>query len=177
VELKGIKQTISDPFIADFIGKCNEATLAKIEANKLMKGSNINSVPETEGEKLFAEIMKKYRGKVVYVDFWATWCGPCRSGIEAIKPLKDEMSDKDVVFVYITNPSSPLQTYNNMIPDIKGEHYRLTQDEWNIISGQFNISGIPHYALVGKSGEIINPHLSHMSNEQLKKLLEKHIGE
>jgi thiol-disulfide isomerase/thioredoxin len=176
-QLQEFQKKITTPFIAEYVSLCNEQAKTEIEANKNNKGSIFNEAPTTEGDKVFEEIMKKYLGKVVYVDFWATWCGPCRSGIERIKPLKEEMADQDIVFVYITNPSSPKQTYENMIPGIKGEHYRLSQDEWNYISAKFKISGIPHIALIGKKGEIINPHLSYMSNEQLKKLLEKHIME
>jgi thiol-disulfide isomerase/thioredoxin len=112
---------------------------------------------------------------VIYVDFWATWCGPCRSGIEQIKPLKEELAGKDIVFVYITNQTSPQNTWSNMIPDIKGEHYRVTTDEWNFLTSMFNVSGIPHYVLVGKTGEIINPDLGHYDNQTLKLELEKHI--
>lgn len=174
-ELARMQEQFSTPFIANYLALMNSMTLAKIEANKKKTGYVLNDVPKTEGKKLFKAIMKKYEGKVVLVDFWATWCGPCRSAIKRIAPLKDELKGKDVVFVYITNPSSPEGTYSNMIPDIKGEHYRVSQDEWNFFSEEFQITGIPHYTLIGKNGEVLNPHLTHgMSNDQLKDLFLKH---
>lgn len=176
-KLMAIQNEISTPFIASYMALKNNETKAKIEANKKMTGAKVNEVPKTEGDKVFDAIMEKYKGKVVYVDFWATWCSPCRSGIEQIKPLKEEMANENVVFVYISAPSSPKGTYDNMIPTIKGEHYRVSEDEWNILCGMFKISGIPHYMLVGKDGKIINPHLPHYGNEQLKALLTKHIME
>jgi thiol-disulfide isomerase/thioredoxin len=172
-----IQQQISDPFISEYIRIKNNDVRKTIEANKLLKGAVVNEVPKTEADKVFDAIISKYKGKVVYVDFWATWCAPCRSGIERIKPLKDEMSNGNVVFVYITNPTSPQATYDNMIPGIKGEHYRVSNDEWNYLKTKFQISGIPHYALVGKDGQMINPHLSHMENASLKALLVKHMNE
>ena len=175
--LKAIQQQFSTPFIAEYVAYCNNQAIARLEANKKKTGFVVNETPKTEAVKIFDAIIKKYQGKVIYVDFWATWCGPCRSGIEQIKPLKEELAGKDIVFVYITNPTSPQSTWSNMIPDIKGEHYRVSNDEWNFLTAMFNISGIPHYVLVGKTGEIINPDLGHFDNQMLKLELEKHIKE
>lgn len=174
-ELIRIQEKIPTPFIADYIAICNNQTIAKIEANKYKTGFVVNETPKTEADNIFDTMMQKYAGKVVYVDFWATWCGPCIGGIKRIKPLKEEMSGQNVAFVYITGPTSPEKTYGNMIPDIKGEHYRVSNDEWNYLKAKFNISGIPHYVLVGKNGEIINGKLGHQSNQQLKTLFEKHM--
>ncbi len=183
-KMKTEQKNISSPFIASYIklkndelkAKINENTMAAKKGNASTK-SVVKQVPKTEAEKVFDAILANYRGKVIFIDFWATWCAPCRSGIEQIKPLKEELADKNVAFVYITNQSSPQATYNNMIPDIKGEHYRLSTDEWNVLSGRFQISGIPHYMVAGKDGRIINEHLPFMGNEQLKNLLMKYEKE
>lgn len=176
-ELQAIRQKIKTPFIAEYIELCNKWTLMKLEANKKKTGYIVNETPKTDADKIFEAIVAKYKGKIIYLDFWATWCLPCRSGIERIKPLKDELVGKDIVFVYITNPTSPQTTWDNMIPDIKGEHYRVSQDEWNILAAKFNISGIPHYVLVGKNGEVINPDLRYGDNNELKSILEKQLNE
>jgi len=170
-----VQKKIKIPFVSDFLKKWNDQTITKLEANKKLGGYVVNEVPKSVGDELFANIMKKYEGKVVYVDFWATWCGPCRSGIKEIASLKEEMKDKDVAFVYLTNQSSPEGTWSGMIPNIKGEHYRLSTDEWNYLSSKFNITGIPHYVLVNKKGEVVNPKLGFMSNESIKKVIEEQM--
>jgi thiol-disulfide isomerase/thioredoxin len=181
-KLKAKQRIIANPFIASYLKVKNDEVKSKIERNKLLAKDNkiksvVKEVPKSEGDKVFEAIMNNYKGKVVFVDFWATWCGPCREGITRIKPLKEELANENVAFVYITNPSSPKATYDNMIPDIKGEHYRLTQDEWNVVSGKFSISGIPHYVLVGKEGQVINPHLMYMDILSLKNMLMKYVKE
>lgn len=150
----------------------------KIEENKTKTGYVINDTPEVKSDKIFDAIISKYKGKLVFVDFWATWCSPCRSGIEKIKPLKEELKNKKIAFVYITNPSSPEELWNMMVPDIHGEHYRLKQDEWNYLSAKFNISGIPRYILIDKDGSVINDNVRfYNSLEDLNKLIMKHLPE
>jgi thiol-disulfide isomerase/thioredoxin len=182
--IKAEQKNYTIPFIANYLKVKNDEIKAKIESNKLAakKGNSkvgfaVKEVPKTAGDKVFETIMANYKGKVVYVDFWATWCAPCLSGIQQMKPLKEELANENVVFLYITNNTSPKLTYDNMIPDIKGEHYRLTADQFNIVGSRYKISGIPHYMLVGKDGRIINEHLSYMENEQLKNLLMKYVKE
>jgi hypothetical protein len=59
----------------------------------------------------------------------------------------------------------------NSIPKIKGEHFRVSTDEWNYLSEKFNISWIPHYVLVGKKGLVVKSNMGFMGNAQLKKIL------
>lgn len=175
-----IKDRITTPFISEYIIQQSDIMekeiAAKLEANKSKTGYVINETPKTEGDKLFEAIIGKYKGKVVFVDFWATWCGPCRRGMEQMKPLKEELKDKDIEFVYITDQSSPIDTWNMMVPDIKGEHYRVSNDEWNHFASRFNISGIPHYMLVNKEGVVVNDKVYFASsNQELKKLIDEHL--
>jgi len=171
-----LNNNISNPFLTNYLLGYSSGKEKKLAANKTKTGYVINETPKTEGDKLFDTIMGKYKGKVVFVDFWATWCSSCRSGMEKIKPLKEELKDEDIVFVYITNQSSPMDTWNMLIPHIKGEHYRVEKDEWNHFVSKFNISGIPHYVLVDKNGTVVNDKVYFASsNEILKKLFNEYL--
>lgn len=160
----------------DYLKELVISSYYECKAELTIKNTPAEYVPKTEAERFFDGLIKKYRGKVVYVDFWATWCAPCKEGIARIKPLKEELAKEDIVFVYITNHTSPDKDYQKAIPDIKGEHFKVSADDWNLLTSKFNIYGIPHYALVDKTGRIVNPHLNNFDNEPLKKLLLEQVN-
>ena len=177
---KRVLTRIGSDYIASYVlnmsNELSEEIRRRTEMASTRSGFVINETPiVTEGD-LFDTIMKKYKGNVVFVDFWATWCGPCRAGMTQIKPLKEELKGKNIRFVYITNPSSPKDTWNLLIPDIEGEHYYLTNDEYNRMAARFKVSGIPHYVLVDKTGKVVQEKIWFASsNDELKRMFNQYL--
>ena len=112
--------------------------------------------PDVTGDKLIETIAAQYPGKAVFIDLWATWCGPCKIGISAMEPLKKKLADRDVVFVYLTNETSPEGEWKKQVANIPGLHYRVTDEIWKQIP---NISGIPQYYLFDRQGSRVWEHL------------------
>ncbi len=145
-------ETLSDSFFADAAKACNEIAFAKFgEAIK-----QYTADPAVEGMKLFNSIIGAHKGKVVLVDLWNTWCGPCRRALAANEPLKSgELNNEDIVWIYIADESSDKSKYIDMLSDIKGEHHIVSSEQVAAIRKHFEVDGIPYYILVDRAGKAV----------------------
>ena len=136
----------------------------------LCSSAQEKKVPSVSSDKLLSEILSQYKGNVVLVDFWATWCGPCRRAHGILEPMKDSRL-KDVNFVYITSDTSPKKEWKIMINNIKGDHYYLTGDQLKVIYRQIESNAFPTYLIVGKDGKVIQKFIGY--DDAVPALLEK----
>lgn len=120
---------------------------------------------------------ESYRGKVVLVDFWATWCGPCRAEIPNVLEMYEAYHDKgfDVLGVSLDDTAEAAEKYvaENKLP--WSSIFPKTEDErgWNNpLVGYYGITGIPTAILVGKDGKVVNMNArGPVLGEELEKLL------
>lgn len=110
--------------------------------------------PQGEPETYLSQIVARHPGKVVFIDFWATWCGPCNLGIKEMEKVKDELENQGVIFVYITNNSSSTDGFMEMKRKHRGEHYIFTEDDWKKMKIPGYNNSIPHYLIYGLNGQL-----------------------
>lgn len=141
---ENIRNYFKNEEITKILLKKNEEVM-KLDEEKQRTITIINTQPAVPKEALLNAIISKYKGKAVLIDFWATWCMPCMEAMKENKKIKNEMHDKNVAFVYITDVSSPRELWEEKIKMIGGEHYYLTSDEWEYVMNSNGITGIPTY--------------------------------
>jgi uncharacterized protein (TIGR03435 family) len=93
----------------------------------------------------------KLRGKVVVLEFWATWCGPCLKAIPHMNSLVKEFQDKPVVFLSVTAENEDIVRLFLKTRPIAAS---VALDDYEVLNKAFHVQGIPHVVIVSREGRI-----------------------
>ena len=142
--------------------------------------SNELELQDTMGNnKTFKEILNSHKGKVVYVDFWASWCGACLANMPDSKKLDAEFGLKGVVFIYITTDKK-LDDWKYRIQEIglKENNYVIRNDKSSKMFEELEISTIPRYLLYNKQGKLVHKDAPRPSyTAEIRKLFNQYLLE
>lgn len=148
-------QHVNTPALVQYIREVNKQVEAEVGALEAMDGFAILKTDTIlSGQEVLQQLVQNYHGQVVVVDFWATWCAPCRKSMPAVSALKKQLAGKKCVFIYLTGPDSPEKVWSTAIKQMHGIHVRLTQKQWKELGAAYGITGIPAYLIMNKRGEL-----------------------
>lgn len=138
-----------------------QSTPAELETNVI----DLNS-PEYANTS-FDDIIATYKGKVIYLDFWASWCGPCKKEMPYSHKMQETFLGKDVVFVYFSsdkNSTAWISAVENL--ELTGEHYLSSLAVKQEYGTRFNVRFIPRYVLIDKKGNVVDANAKRPSDPQ-----------
>jgi len=144
-------------------------------------GISNNSLLSVDGKKIsgLEDVLVKYKGELILIDFWATWCLPCRVEMPYLKKIIQEYSGNKITFLTVSIDRE-IQPWRKAIitsnTDVN-KNYLLLNPEKSPFAQQNNINSIPRYVLINKDGKIIDADAPRPSDPKLKELLNKYLQE
>ncbi len=140
----------------------------KIKEKSIPEGAKLKKYNSLSGKDLLDRIIRENKGKVIYIDIWATWCSPCKRQIPHSIRLHEMLHGEKVSFVYLCCRSEE-ETWKNVIRlhQIKGDHILLNKEQNDYLKTKFSTSGIPRYLLIDKNGKIVSTDAPRPDSEEI----------
>ena len=122
--------------------------------------------------------LTKYQGKVVVLDFWATWCPPCRKGIPDLIQLQNEYDQVVVIGISLDAVTRGGATMNDVVPFMKkmGINYPIVKGDMNVIQQYGGVQSIPTSFIIDRRGFVIARHIGLAPLETYKEEIEKALA-
>jgi thiol-disulfide isomerase/thioredoxin len=122
-------------------------------------------------------LLEDFKGKVVYIDVWATWCGPCISHRPNVIELAKHYQDNDKVEILMISVDSDQEKWSNFLKEegqVDGLNLFIENGMRSKFGDSYNIKSIPRYILIGRDGKIIHSNMAEpsiKSNAEIDKAL------
>lgn len=114
----------------------------------------------------FSEMIKPYQGKVVYLDFWASWCAPCRKSFPWMNELKNKFSSDQfmVVSVNLDADKELAEKFLSQIP----ANFPIIYDPKGELASEMKVKGMPSSFLISAEGKIISAHMGFTEKKKIR---------
>lgn len=184
---------INDPVQVDnlvealdvFIGRSRTMIEEKIDlSEELIKGDTSPAFVNYDNIDGGTNSLSDYRGKYVYIDLWATWCGPCMKEFPVLKEIEAEYKGRNIEFVYISMDSPEYHgndkerartAWMNFVEENELGSVQLISDKGfeSDFLKEYKIGFIPRYIIIDPEGNIVSPDAPRPSNPRLLEIFDE----
>ena len=166
-------------FSGDTTYTASDAYLSKVKESMdelVQKWDNIsvgNPSPDFKATDINGKeySLSDFEGKYVYIDIWATWCGPCKREAPFLKELEEVYKDEDIYIISLSCDSDREAWEKHLVQEEK-EGIQIILEPNSTFLDDYMVVGIPHFLLLDKEGKIMNPKMSRPSNPETKVFLD-----
>ena len=129
----------------------------------------------SDGEKILRKLIEPYKGKLILLDIWGTWCNPCKAALANSQEEYKRLNPYDIVYLYLAN-SSEEESWKNVIKEynVTGDnvvHYNLPAGQQASIEHFLGVNSYPTYRLIDRDGNILDVNADPRDLNALENLL------
>ena len=177
-----MEKELSLPAARAVVTELNERYLAiqrrDLPNNNLMSSDIVKDM--SDGEKILRKLIEPYKGKIILLDIWGTWCGPCKAALKNSQEEYERLNPYDIVYLYLAN-SSDEESWKNVIKEynVTGDnvvHYNLPAEQQTAIERFLGVNSYPTYKLIDRDGNILNVNADPRDLNALENLLKTMNG-
>jgi len=122
----------------------------------------------TDGAAELNKLLQQYKGNVVYVDFWASWCGPCRKSFPWMNNMKNKYSELKVISINVDANKSLATEFLQKVP----ANFPVIYDPKGVTAKKYKLKGMPSSYIFNKKGQLVSAHVGFTDTKQKKYELE-----
>ena len=151
-----------------------ERDLKNVELNKM--NGTVSPIFNYQNYKGSKTKLESFKGKYVYIDVWATWCGPCMREVPFLQSVEEKYQGKNIAFVSISiDKQEDFKKWETVVKEKNMGGVQLFADnDWNSdFAKSYGITSIPRFILIDPSGKIIKAVAERPSDPELLKVLEE----
>ncbi len=151
-----------------------EISIAYIKPGKIIVYSD-GEIKNVNAENPLTWLLSEFKGRPIYLDVSATWCGPCREGLAISESLRKVLKDTDIVFAVIWVQSSKEQ-WLKLAPTLTNITQIFIEDQemTDRIKGHLNVHGFPTFLMIDKNGNFVKENIPRYASPELPDFLNKY---
>ena len=101
--------------------------------------------------------LEKYHGQVVYLDFWASWCSPCKASFPWLNQTQKKFHDKGLVLIGI-NVDKDRAKADEFLKSVPAQ-FPIVYDPDGALPKKYGVQGMPYAIIIGRDGKIVHSHI------------------
>jgi len=124
--------------------------------------SSFNSYAENSKDTL-VQMIEENKGKVIYIDFWASWCTPCRKSFPWMNEIQKKYENLKVISINVDAERSYAKEFLAEVP----ANFSVIYDPNGEIAKQYKLKGMPSSYVLNKQGKLVSTHVGFNKNKQI----------
>ncbi|WP_076417724.1 TlpA disulfide reductase family protein [Colwellia sp. UCD-KL20] len=122
-----------------------------------------NSFAQTPPEEL-QQLLQQHKGSVIYVDFWASWCGPCRKSFPWMNEIQQKHENLKIISVNVDNERALAAEFLDKV----SANFPIIYDPKGKIAKKYKLKGMPSSYIYNKAGLLVSSHVGFTESKQKK---------